>query len=154
MHLCIRPFLYPLNLGSLGIILARMSNSSATNTDQFAKLNDDIAKLNAQLKTYNDECEKIKFARVAYTSGRHLSIKDGLGFQKEAKHKKKTMRPPSSLRNRERRMWIVVFIHAKIMLIFMLILRMFTMLIIIFMMLVLIMMFLLCLILLLIHLMP
>jgi hypothetical protein len=52
-----------------------------------AKLNDDIAKLNAQLKTYNDECDKIKFAREAYTSGRHPLIKDGLDFQKGANNK-------------------------------------------------------------------
>jgi hypothetical protein len=33
-------------------------------------LNDDITKLNAQLKTCNDELEKLKFARGAYTCGR------------------------------------------------------------------------------------
>jgi hypothetical protein len=30
-------------------------------------LNDDIAKLHVHLKTCKDECEKIKFARGAYT---------------------------------------------------------------------------------------
>jgi hypothetical protein len=34
------------------------------------------------LKFCKNECEKIKFARDAYTIGRHPSIKDGLGFQK------------------------------------------------------------------------
>jgi hypothetical protein len=47
-----------------------------------AKLNNDVASLNAQLKTYKDNYEKLKFARDAYTVGRHPSIKDGLGFQK------------------------------------------------------------------------
>jgi hypothetical protein len=46
-----------------------------------AKLNDEVASLNAQLKT----C-KINFDRDAYTIGRHPSIKDGLGFRKEAKN--------------------------------------------------------------------
>jgi hypothetical protein len=49
------------------------------------KLNNDIAKLNAQLKTCKDECDKIKFAKDAYTIGRHPSIKDGLSFQNRAK---------------------------------------------------------------------
>jgi hypothetical protein len=50
------------------------------------KLNNDIASLNAQLKTCKDNYEKLKFARDAYTVGRHSSIKDGLGFQKETKN--------------------------------------------------------------------
>jgi hypothetical protein len=53
-----------------------------------AKLNDDIIKLSVQLKTYNNELEKLKFARGGYTSGRHPSIKDGLGFQNRTKDKK------------------------------------------------------------------
>jgi hypothetical protein len=36
--------------------------------------------LNTQLKTCKDNYEKLKFARDAYTIGRHPSIKDGLGF--------------------------------------------------------------------------
>jgi hypothetical protein len=44
------------------------------------KLNNDIASLNAQLKTCKNENDKIKFARDAYTIGRHPSIKDRLGF--------------------------------------------------------------------------
>jgi hypothetical protein len=52
------------------------------------KLNDDIAKLHAQLKTCKDECEKIKFARGAYIIGRYPSIKDALGFHRGAKDTK------------------------------------------------------------------
>jgi hypothetical protein len=51
-----------------------------------AKLNNDVASLNDQLKTYKNDYEKLKFARDAYTVGRHPSIKDGLGFQKETKN--------------------------------------------------------------------
>jgi hypothetical protein len=51
-----------------------------------AKLNNEVASLNAQLKTYIDDYDKLKFARDAYTVGRHPSIKDGLGFQKETKN--------------------------------------------------------------------
>jgi chromosome segregation ATPase len=36
-----------------------------------AKLNNDVASLNAQLKTCMDNYEKLKFARDAYTVGRH-----------------------------------------------------------------------------------
>jgi hypothetical protein len=50
-----------------------------------AKLNNDVASLNAQLKTCMDNFEKLKFARDAYTVGRHPSIKDGLGFRKKTK---------------------------------------------------------------------
>jgi hypothetical protein len=50
------------------------------------KLNNDVASLNAQLKTCKDNYEKLKFARDAYTIGRRPSIKDGLGFQKETKN--------------------------------------------------------------------
>jgi hypothetical protein len=45
-----------------------------------AKLNDEVANLNAQLKTCKSDFEKLKFARDAYTIGRHPLIKDGLGF--------------------------------------------------------------------------
>jgi hypothetical protein len=50
------------------------------------KLNDEVASLNAQLKTCKVDFDKLKFARDAYTVGRHPSIKDGLGFRKEAKN--------------------------------------------------------------------
>jgi hypothetical protein len=49
------------------------------------KLNE-VASLNAQLKTCKIDFDKLKFARDAYTIGRHPSIKDGLGFRKEAKN--------------------------------------------------------------------
>jgi hypothetical protein len=51
-----------------------------------AKLNDEVASLNVQLKTCTIDFDKLKFARDAYTIGRHPSIKDGLGFRKEAKN--------------------------------------------------------------------
>jgi hypothetical protein len=51
-----------------------------------AKLNNEVASLNAQLKTCKIEFYKLKFARDAYTVGRHPSIKDGLGFRKETKN--------------------------------------------------------------------
>jgi hypothetical protein len=50
------------------------------------KLNDEVASLSAQLKTCKINFDKLKFARDAYTVGRHPSIKDGLGFRKEAKN--------------------------------------------------------------------
>ena len=45
-----------------------------------------MASLNAQLKTCKIDFDKLKFARDAYTVGRYPSIKDGLGFRKEAKN--------------------------------------------------------------------
>jgi hypothetical protein len=45
-----------------------------------------VASLNAQLKTSKNDFDKLKFARDAYTVGRHPSIKDGLGFKREAKN--------------------------------------------------------------------
>jgi hypothetical protein len=51
-----------------------------------SKLNDEVASLNAQLKTSKSDFDKLKFARDAYTVGRHPSIKDGLGFKREAKN--------------------------------------------------------------------
>jgi hypothetical protein len=50
------------------------------------KLSNDVASLNAQFKTCKDNYKKLKFARDDYTIGRHPSIKDGLGFQKETKN--------------------------------------------------------------------
>jgi hypothetical protein len=41
-----------------------------------AKLNDEIAHLNDQLKTCKNEVEKVKFARDAFTIGRYPFIKD------------------------------------------------------------------------------
>jgi hypothetical protein len=51
-----------------------------------SKLNDEVDSLNAQLKTSKNEFDKLKFARDAYTIGRHPSIKDELGFKREAKN--------------------------------------------------------------------
>jgi hypothetical protein len=51
-----------------------------------SKLNGEVASLNAQLKTRKNDFDKLKFARDAYTIGRHPSIKDRLGFKKEAKN--------------------------------------------------------------------
>jgi hypothetical protein len=51
-----------------------------------AKLNNEVASLNNQLKTCKVDYDKLKFARDAYTVGRHPSIKDGLGFRKETKN--------------------------------------------------------------------
>jgi hypothetical protein len=50
------------------------------------KLNNEVASLNAQLKTCKIDFDKLKFARDAYTVGRHPSIKNGLGFRREAKN--------------------------------------------------------------------
>jgi hypothetical protein len=50
------------------------------------KLNNEVASLNAQLKTCKVDFDKLKFARDAYTIGRHPSIKDGRGFRKETKN--------------------------------------------------------------------
>jgi hypothetical protein len=49
-------------------------------------LNDEVTSLNAQLKTCKNDFDKLKFARDAYTIGRHSSIKDGFGFRKETKN--------------------------------------------------------------------
>jgi hypothetical protein len=62
-------------------------------------LNDEIANLHAQLKICKDECDKIKFARDAYTIGRHPSIKDGLGFQKGT-NDTKSQRAPSFIKEK------------------------------------------------------
>jgi hypothetical protein len=51
-----------------------------------AKLNGEVASLNDQLKTCKNDFDKLKFARDAYNIGRHPSIKEGLGFRKEAKN--------------------------------------------------------------------
>jgi hypothetical protein len=61
-------------------------NSCDEHLISFAKLNDEVASLNAQLKTCKLDFDKLKFARDAYTIGRHPSIKDGLGFRKETKN--------------------------------------------------------------------
>jgi hypothetical protein len=61
-------------------------DACSENASTIAKLNNDVVSLNAQLKTCKDNYEKLKFARDAYTVGRHPSIKDGLVFRKETKN--------------------------------------------------------------------
>jgi hypothetical protein len=73
-----------------------------------AKLNNDVASLNAQLKTCKESYEKLKFARDAYTIGRHPSIKYGLGFRTETKNL--TSQRTSSLnKEKGKAPWLVVF---------------------------------------------
>jgi hypothetical protein len=61
-------------------------NACSEHLNSISKLNDEVASLNAQLKASKNEFVKLKFARDAYTVGRHPSIKDGLGFKREAKN--------------------------------------------------------------------
>jgi hypothetical protein len=63
------------------------------------KLNNEVTSLNAQLKTCKDDFDKLKFARDAYTVGRHPSIKDGLGFRRETKNLTSQM---TSILNKEK----------------------------------------------------
>jgi hypothetical protein len=71
------------------------------------KLNDEVASLNAQLKTSKNDFDKLKFAMDAYTVGRHPSIKDGLGFRKEVKNVT-SQRAPIPTRRKGSPLWIVV----------------------------------------------
>jgi hypothetical protein len=48
-----------------------------------AKLNDEVASLNAQFMTCKVDFDKLKFARDAYTIGRHPSIKMDLAFERK-----------------------------------------------------------------------
>jgi hypothetical protein len=87
-------------------------------------LNNEVASLNAQLKTCKDDYDKLKFARDAYTIGRHPLIKDGLGFRKETKNL--TSQRTSDLKGKGRLLWLVAHIPHMIkrnMPIFMLMLR-------------------------------
>jgi hypothetical protein len=61
-------------------------DASKEHVSTIHRLNNDVASLNAQLQTCKSDYEKLKFARDTYTIGRHPSIKDGLGFQKETKN--------------------------------------------------------------------
>jgi hypothetical protein len=79
-----------------------------------------------QLKTCKNDYEKLKFARDAYTVGRHHSIKDGLGFRKETKNL--ISQRTSDLKGKGRLLWPVAHIPHMIkrnMPIFMLMLRKF-----------------------------
>jgi hypothetical protein len=106
-----------------------------------AKLNVDVAHLNAQLKTCKDDIEKVIFARKAYIVGRHPSIKDGFCFQKGAKDKK-SHEVPMFIKEKGKCLWLVVLIllmFARIILLFTLMLRMFAMLVLIIMVFILLM---------------
>ena len=46
-----------------------------------SKLNDEVASLNAQLKTCKSDFDKLKFARDAYTVGRHPQLRMGLALR-------------------------------------------------------------------------
>jgi hypothetical protein len=46
-----------------------------------SKLNDEVASLNAQLKTSKNDFDKLKFARDAYISGRPPLLRMGLAFE-------------------------------------------------------------------------
>jgi hypothetical protein len=88
-----------------------------------AKLNNDVASLNAQLKTCMDNYEKLKFSRDAYTVGRHPSIKDGLGFRKETKNltsqrtsdlnKEKGKAPMASSSSHDQKNHAYLYAHVK-----------------------------------------
>ena len=67
-----------------------------------------MASLNAQLKTCKNDFDKLKFARDAYTVGRHPSIKDGLGFRKETKNLTSQRTLLFSTRRKGRLLWLVV----------------------------------------------
>jgi hypothetical protein len=47
------------------------------------KLNDEVASLNAQFKTFKTNFDQLKFARDAYTMGRHPSIRMDLVFKRK-----------------------------------------------------------------------
>jgi hypothetical protein len=61
-------------------------NACSKHQVSISKLSDEVASLNAQFKTSKSNFDKLKFARDAYTVGRHPSIKDGLGFKRKAKN--------------------------------------------------------------------
>jgi hypothetical protein len=63
-------------------------NAYNNHASTIVKLNDEIVQLNIQLKICKSEVEKVKFARDAFTIGRHPSIKAGFGFQKGTKNTK------------------------------------------------------------------
>jgi hypothetical protein len=87
------------------------------------KLNNDVASLNAQLKTCKDDYKKLKFVRDAYTIGRHPSIKDGLGFQKGTKNltsqrtstlnKEKGKDPMASSSSHDQKNHAYLYAHVK-----------------------------------------
>jgi hypothetical protein len=60
--------------------------------------NDHIAKLNAKIAEHELENEKFKFARSMLYNGKHLGIKDGIGFQKGSQSNTK-LNAPKKLSN-------------------------------------------------------
>jgi hypothetical protein len=72
-----------------------------------SKLKDEVASLNAQLKTSKSKFDKLKFARDAYTIGRHPSIKDGIGFKREAKNLT-SHKAPISAKEKGKALWLIV----------------------------------------------
>jgi hypothetical protein len=71
------------------------------------KLNDEVASLNAQLKTCKINFDILKFARDAYTIGRQPSIKDGLGFRRETKNLT-SQKAPILTKEKGKPLWLVV----------------------------------------------
>jgi hypothetical protein len=70
--------------------------------DHFAMIkeqNDHIAKLNAKIAEHELENEKFKFARSMLYNGRHLGIKDGIGFQQGSQSNNKLNAPKDKLSN-------------------------------------------------------
>jgi hypothetical protein len=57
-------------------------NACSNYSSTIVKLNDEIAHLNIQLKTCKNEVGKVKFNSDVFTTDKHLTIKDELGFQK------------------------------------------------------------------------
>jgi hypothetical protein len=56
---------------------------SLSHVTSITKLNNEVASLNAQLKTCKDDYDKIKFARDAYTVGRHPKLRMDLVFERK-----------------------------------------------------------------------
>jgi hypothetical protein len=107
-------------------------NACNAHTSTILKLNNDTANLNAQLKICKTDYEKLKFARDAYTIGKHPSIKDGLGCQKGTKNL--TSQRTSNLNKEKGKAPMATSSHSshekRTMPIFMLTLRMFLVLLI------------------------
>jgi hypothetical protein len=88
-----------------------------------AKLNNDVASLDDQLKNCKNDYDKLKFARDAYTVGRHPSIKDGHGFRKETKNltsqrtsslnKEKGKAPMASSPSHDQKNHAYLYTHVK-----------------------------------------
>jgi hypothetical protein len=91
-----------------------------------AKFNDESSQLNFQLKTCKNEVQKVKFARDAFTIGRHPTIKDALDFHRGAKNIK-SHTAPNFTKEKGKCLWLVahiLFMIRRTMLSFILMLRM------------------------------